>query len=452
MGRIGLGSRLSSTQIEELARRFGPLSEIDPELMQFFPIPRSDRRSPEYERYNVPLPVGAASGWIYDEEGHVVTSHHVVAGANGITLTFHDNSEAPAELLGSDPQTDIALLMTKKSDLRPATLATGSCQQGDIVLAVGSPFRYAFSVSQGIVSATGRQMGILGPHGYEDFIQTDAAINPGNSGGPLANARGEVVGMNTAIASRSGASAGIGFAIPAEMIREVVKELIDKGEVERGYLGVMISDDRRLLASFGTDQGVLIEDMLDGGPAKQAGLESGDIIKAVNGEPIESAAELRRRISRIDPGATVRLALLRDGEETSLEVTLEQQPADGRRSGRPSEVPTTHGDSPETDPLVKLGFERLQTITSEVVQRYDLDPPWGVLVFDVRPFSAASIAGLRQGSIITHLQGEEITDINELRSAIEARDLDKGVRMRVRTPGGPDRFVFLSLQEQGPET
>ena len=452
MGRMGLGSRLSPTEIEKLARRFGPLSEIDPELGQFFRAPRPPRRSPEYERYNVPLPVGSASGWIYDERGHVVTSHHVVARADAITLTFHDNSEAAAELLGSDPQTDIALLVTKKSDLRPATLATDPSQQGDIVLAVGSPFRYAFSVSQGIVSATGRRMGILGPHGYEDFIQTDAAINPGNSGGPLANARGEVVGMNTAIASRSGASAGIGFAIPAEMIREVVAKLIDEGKVERGYLGVMISDDKRLLASFGAERGVLVEDMIDGGPADQAGLESGDIIENVDGEPITSAAALRRRVARAEPGETARLTLLRDGKPMDIEVTLEQQPSAGRTPDRPSETSPPPDDSGELEALGKLGFERLQAITPQIAQRYNLDPPRGVLVLEMRPFSAASTAGMKPGDIISHVQGEKVADIDELRSIVEEHDLEGGVRMRVRTPGGPNRFVFLSLEERGPET
>jgi len=446
--RPRVGARLSPQEMEELLRRFGPFLELDPELRQFFRGRRFEQRGPNYERYNVPLPVGSASGWIYDDQGHVVTNYHVVAQADQIALTFHDNTEAGAELVGSDPQTDIAVLKTEKSGLNPAVLASQPVEQGDIVLAVGSPFRYAFSVSQGIVSATGRRMGILGPHGYENFVQTDAAINPGNSGGPLTNARGEVVGMNTAIASRSGAFAGIGFAIPTEMIRDVVGELIRKGKVERGYLGVMISDDERLLASFGVEQGVLVEDVVDGGPADQAGLESGDVITAIDGQPIQDATALRRQVARTDPGQTAQLTLFRDSQQRAVEVTFEEQPVENWQSDRSAQQLRPQPDnSVQADSLGKLGFERLQTITPEITRQYGLEPSWGVLVVDVRQFSAAAIAGLKRGNIITHVQGQKVTDIDELREQVEGRDLVQGVRMRVRVPGGPARFVLLSLEE-----
>jgi len=353
-----------------------------------------------------------------------------------------------AALSGSDPQTDVAVLKTDKRGLIPAKLATHGVEQGDIVLAVGSPFRYAFSLSQGIVSATGRRMGILGPQGYENFIQTDAAINPGNSGGPLTNARGEVVGMSTAIASRSGVFAGIGFAIPAEMIRDVADELIRKGKVERGYLGVMISDNRRLLASFGADRGVLVEDVVGDGPADRAGLTSGDVITAIAGQPVESATTLRRQVARTDPGETVQLSVLRDGQEVALDVTLEQQPVEESQADRSPQLSRpAPDDAMEAEALVKLGFERLQAITPEIARQYDLDPSWGVLVLEVRQFSAAAIAGLRRGHIITHALGQKVTDVDELRGAVEGQDLNKGVRMRVRVPGGPARFVLLSLED-----
>jgi len=442
-----LSSQVSPEEMEELVQRFGPLLELDPELRQFFRGRRFEPRGPSYERYNVPLPVGSASGWIYDDRGHVITNHHVVAKADHITLTFYDDTEAEAVLVGSDPQTDVAVLKTDKRGLVPAKLNTGGVEQGDIVLAVGSPFRYAFSLSQGIVSATGRRMGILGPQGYENFIQTDAAINPGNSGGPLTNARGEVVGMSTAIASRSGAFAGIGFAIPAEMIRDVADELIRKGKVERGYLGVMISDDRRLLASFGAEGGVLVEDVVGDGPADRAGLTSGDVITAVDGQPVENATELRRQIAHTDPGETVQLKVLRDGRKGTVDVTLEQQPVEQAQAARSPRRPQPESDgSAQAEALVKLGFERLQAITPEIARQYDLDPSWGVLVLDVRQFSAAAIAGLRRGHIITHALGNKVTDVGELRDAVEGHDLNEGVRMRVRVPGGPARFVLLSLE------
>ncbi len=389
-------------------------------------------------------------------QGHVVTNHHVVARADRITLTFHDDTEA--EVVGSEPQTDIAVLKTDAGSLTPARMSFGGLtparmsledvEQGDIVLAVGSPFRYAFSVSQGIVSATGRRMGILGPQGYESFIETDAAINPGNSGGPLTNARGEVVGMSTAIASRSGAFAGIGFAIPTEMIRDVAEELIRKGKVERGYLGVMISDDKRLLASFGMDRGVLVEDTVPGGPGDEAGLQPGDLITQINGEALGDVPTLRRQVSRTDPGQTVELALIRDGQEQEIEVTLEQQPTGQSQPDR-STTPSRPEEDPshEAEALVKLGFERLQSITPQIAERYELEPSSGMLVLDVRRFSAAAISGLKRGMIITHALGKEVREVDQLREAVEGQNLEQGVRMRVHVPGGPARFVLLSLQD-----
>jgi serine protease Do len=319
-------------------------------------------------------------------------------------------------------------------------------EQGDIVLAIGSPFRYAFSVSQGIVSATERHVGILGPQGYESFIQTDTAINPGNSGGPLVNARGEVVGMCTAIASRSGAFAGLGFATPVDLIREVADALIRDGRVKRGYLGTVISDDRSVLATFGAEAGVLIEDMVEDGPADQAGLQPGDVITAMDDEAVEDAATLRERVARSKPGQSIRLRLLREGEQAEVQVTLGQQPVEPGnpksrlRWSRPPEEPE------EAEALAKLGFQRLVALTPAIAREYDLERSQGILVLGVRQFSSAAIAGLRQGHIIVQVHGQEVTDIDGLRQAVEARDLDEGVRMRVQAPGGPARFVLLSLQ------
>jgi len=442
------GSQLSPDQRKQLAQQFGPLLELDPELQQFFRGRRFEQSRPNYEQYNVPLPVGNASGWIYDDQGHVVTNHHVVSKADHITLTFHDDTEAAAALIGSDPQTDVAVLKTDRKNLTPASLATERVEQGDIVLAVGSPFRYAFSLSQGIVSAKDRRMGILGPQGYENFIQTDAAINPGNSGGPLTNARGEVVGMNTAIASRSGAFAGIGFAIPVEMIREVADELIRKGKVERGYLGVMISDDRRLLTSFGAERGVLVEDVVDDAPAEAAGLRPGDVVTAIDGVPIDGTKALRRHVAATDPGQQLRLTLIRDGQRGTLDVVLGGQPTaeqpEQQTSARP-ERPES-GSSVEAEPLGKLGFTRLQTITPEIARQYDLEPSSGVVVLGVRRFSAAATSGIRRGNIITRAQGRKVAGVDELRDAIEGQDLTQGVRMRLHVLGGPARFVLLSLE------
>jgi serine protease Do len=440
-----LSSRMSEQERHGMVQQFGPLFELDPELQQFFRGRRFEQQGPDYQQYNVPLPVGSASGWIYDQQGHIVTNHHVVAKADRITLTFHDGSEAEAEWLGSDPKTDVAVLKADHSDLAPARLAAEPVEQGDIVLAIGSPFRYAFSVSQGIVSAKGRQMGILGPQGYENFIQTDAAINPGNSGGPLTNARGQVVGMNTAIASRSGTFAGIGFAIPADMIRDVVEELMRKGKVERGYLGVTISDDEQLLASFGVDDGVVVEDTIGDAPAAKAGIEPGDVIVALDGQSIGKAARLRREVARTDPGQSVTLTVVRDGQRRELEVQLQQQPMADTQAGGKIQSEAAQAESPEAGALEKVGFSKLQTMSSQIASRFGLDQTEGVLVLGVRRFSAAAVAGISRGHIITRVEGARVTDVDQLRGALEQADLQAGVRLRIQTPGGPARFVMLSL-------
>ncbi len=438
---------LSEEELEELRRRFGPLLDRHPELQPFFRGRRQPQQQPNYDRYNVPLPIGNASGWVYDRQSHVITSHHAVVQAEQITVTLYDDTEVNAQLIGSDPPTDVAVLKIHTENLPPATLAEQPVEQGDIVLAIGSPFRYAFSVSQGIVSATERQVGILGPQGYESFIQTDTAINPGNSGGPLVNARGEVVGMCTAIASRTGAFAGLGFATPVDLIREVADALIRDGIVKRGYLGMVISDDRGVLASFDAETGVLIEDLVEGGPADQAGLRPGDIIKAMDDEAFEDAGTLRERVARSEPGQSIRVRLSREGEQVDVQVTLGQQPVEPEDPDEPAPVEPPGPEEPgEAEALAKLGFQRLVALTPEIAREHDLDTSRGILVLGVRRFSSAAIAGLRQGHIIVQVHGQEVTDIDGLRQAVEARDLDEGVRMRVQAPGGPARFVLLSLE------
>ena len=444
--RRRLAPDLSEEELEELRQRYGPLLDRLPELQPFF-RGRRQPQQPDYDRYNVPLPIGNASGWIYDRQGHVITSHHAVVQAEQIVVMLHDDTEVRAELIGSDPPTDVAVLKIDAKNLSPATLAQQHVEQGDIVLAIGSPFRYAFSVSQGIVSATERHVGILGPRGYENFIQTDTAINPGNSGGPLINARGEVVGMCTAIASRSGAFAGLGFATPVDLIREVADALIRDGIVKRGYLGTVISDDRGVLASFGAEAGVLIEDLVEDGPADRAGLQPGDVIMAMDDQAVEDTATLRERVARSKPGQSIRLTLLRDGEREEVQVTLDQQPIEPQEPDElaPAEPPGPE-EPEEAEALAKLGFQRLVALTPDIAREHDLEASRGILVLGVRPFSSAAIAGLRQGHIVVQVHGREVTDIDDLREAVEARDLDEGVRLRVQAPDGPARFVLLSLQ------
>ena len=300
--------------------RPNPLLE-DPFLRRFFGrlLPESRPR----------LQTSLGSGVIIDREGHILTNHHVIAGADEIEVALRDGRHASAKLVGSDPDTDLALLRIELPRLPVAVLGDSRrLRVGDVVLAIGNPFGVGQTVTLGIVSAVGRRG--LGINTFEDFIQTDAAINPGNSGGALVDASGRVVGINSAIFSRSGGSLGIGFAIPTHIARTVAKELIAHGRVVRGWLGVQIQDlDPRLAESFGlrVAQGVVVAAVLRGGPADRAGLRPGDVILRIGGRPVRDARDALDRIAARRPGERVVLEGLRDGAPARWEATIGERPA-----------------------------------------------------------------------------------------------------------------------------
>ena len=290
---------------------------IPPEMREFFKrfgVPNkewgnngSSPKDNKFNKYNVPQLVASGSGWVYDKEGHIITNYHVVKNADEIEVRFYDKTTKPAKVIGVDPNTDIAVLQVEADNLHPAQLAAHSPDQGELVFAFGSPFSFEFSMSQGIISGKGRHLGILGSTGYEDYLQTDAAINPGNSGGPLCNIYGKVVGMNSAIATRTGAFNGIGFAIPVEMLRRYIPELIKEGSIARGYLGVMINDNPKLLKSFGVEHGVVVDDIVGDGPAGKAGIKRGDVITEVNGKKVMDSTGLRQVIADFGDRKSTRL-------------------------------------------------------------------------------------------------------------------------------------------------
>ncbi len=284
--------------------------------------------------------ISTGSGWLWDEQGHIITNLHVIHAADQIDVLFHDGSRKSAEIAGFDETTDIAVLKVDDDALIPAIRSEQSPAQGDIVFAFGSPFDYRFSMSQGIISGLGRTAGLLGRGGYENFIQVDAAINPGNSGGPLTNWNGEVIGMNTAVASREvqvaerGWFAGVGLAIPMDMILPVVEQLIRDGDVQKGFLGVYIAPvDHRSDALFESANveahGVLVTGAPQNAPAGRAGVQSGDIILAIDDHPTATMSQLRSIISSRQPGSAVTVRLLRwngDGdvaEQLEIVVTLD---------------------------------------------------------------------------------------------------------------------------------
>ncbi|MDX1593195.1 MAG: Do family serine endopeptidase, partial [Gammaproteobacteria bacterium] len=298
----------------------------DPFFRRFFdlPAPRRERRAQSL-----------GSGVIIDaEQGYVVTNHHVVARAREITVTLRDGRALPATPVGADPEADIAVIRVEADDLTALELAdSDSLRVGDFVVAIGNPFGLGQTVTSGIVSALGRSG--LGIEGYEDFIQTDASINPGNSGGALVNLRGELVGINTAILAPAGGNVGIGFAIPAYMVRELVAQLVEHGEVRRGHLGVVLQDlTPRLAEAFGieTTRGAVVSEVADGSPAQRAGLRPGDVIVTVDGVPLRGVAQLRNIVGLRRIGETVELGILRDGRPLALTLEI-AEPVIGHLEG-----------------------------------------------------------------------------------------------------------------------
>lgn len=295
----------------------------DPLFQQFFNIDRL----PQQERIQSSL----GSGVILSPQGYVVTNNHVISGADSIVVSLQDGREALAEVIGSDPETDLALLKIGLPNLPSIILNTSDALRvGDVVLAIGNPFGVGQTVTQGIVSATGRNS--IGLTTYENFIQTDAAINPGNSGGALIDPNGHLVGINTAIFSQSGGSHGIGFAIPAITARQVMQDLIEHGRVIRGWLGIEVQElTPQLAESFNLESsdGVIVSGIVRNGPAHRAGLEPGDILLAINSETITTGRDLMRRIARTKPGETVRFEVLRNDRKLSLlaEMSERAQPA-----------------------------------------------------------------------------------------------------------------------------
>ncbi len=436
------------------------------------PAPRPDTRDDDdWSRYNPALPSGNGSGWVYDDQGHIITNYHVVRGADEIIVRFADGTEREAELVNVDSNTDIAVLNVDipPENLHPAALAPNGVRQGEIVFAFGSPLRFEFSMSQGIVSAKGRKLNIIGPTGYENYIQTDAAINPGNSGGPLTNIYGQVVGMNTAIAAQrdpSGQRAsmsflGLGFAIPVSMVQSVVDQIIDEGKVTRGFLGVIIGElDPDLAKTYGYNgKGVLVVEPIPGSPGDEAGIQVDDIITAVDGQPVRDPDELRYRIASFRPGSDVKITVFRDGVSRDFNVTLAELPSVSSAGlpTPPSRQATPQPNDAEADArgmdlLRKLGFAELETFTAEDAARSRIPHQPGVLIERVRPGSTAATMRIGEGSLITQVMRADVTTVEELAAATADLDPDEPVRFRVMNWNPLEgrfepRIVALSLPD-----
>ncbi|QYX58529.1 Do family serine endopeptidase [Roseovarius sp. SCSIO 43702] len=383
------------------------------------------------------------SGFVISEDGYIVTNNHVIERADEIIIEFYEGGELEAEVIGTDPKTDIALLKVEPDEPLPFVSFGDSdgARVGDWVMAMGNPLGQGFSASAGIVSARNRALSGT----YDDYIQTDAAINRGNSGGPLFNMDGEVVGVNTAILSPNGGSIGIGFSMASNVVTRVVNQLKEYGETRRGWLGVHIQDVSDDVAeAIGLDEarGALVTDVPEG-PAREAGMEAGDVILSFDGEDVADTRELVRRVGNAEVGKTVRIVVFRnDGTET-LKVTL------GRREEAEGAVPAAQPGGGVDGEAVEgevLGMT-LSPVTDELREQLELDDDaTGLVVKDVDPLAEAHEKGMRAGDLVTEAGQQKLMSLSDLETRIEeAREAGrKSLLLLVRRAGEP-RFVALSL-------
>jgi serine protease Do len=355
---------------------------------------------------------GLGSGVIVRADGYILTNHHVVDSAEQVTVELTDGRSFKAKVVGSDAPSDLAVLKIDGRNLHTVALADSSAVRvGDVVLAVGNPLGIGQTVTMGIVSAKGRATGGAGDGSFEDFIQTDAPINQGNSGGALVSTRGELIGINSQILSPSGGNIGIGFAIPANMARNVMTQLIDKGQVHRGMLGVTIQPVTSEIArSLGLEQvrGALVSDVKAGSPADNAGVRRGDVITAIDGAAVKDGNVLRNHVAQLLPGSNVKLTLLRAGKEQTVSVTLAELQAANKGAGsRESQAdPTGYGMS-------------VEPLTPERAKQLGISASGGVVVTGVEPSGRAADAGIRSGDVISEVDGKPVQGADALRSALQ---------------------------------
>jgi serine protease Do len=384
--------RTRSTQMEQYFN--------DP-AFRFFFGPEQWHRAPQQR-----MERSLGSGVILSKEGYIVTNSHVVEGADEIIVTLNDQKKAfAAKLVGSDPASDLAVIRIEAEGLQPIRLSRAKdVRIGDVVFAIGNPFGVGETVTQGIVSALNKQS--VGINQYENFIQTDASINPGNSGGALIDSRGALIGINTAILSKSGGNHGVGFAIPVDMVRDVVAKLVSDGKVARGYMGVVISDvTEQMQALYTHKEGAVVTDVQQGSAAEQAGIKRGDLIYAVDAEAIDSSGDLRHRIAALEPGSGVVLSIEREGREIQVSLTLGSKDR----------------ESPSTQSIIEgATFGEL-----DAQKRARLRIPSGVIgvvIEQVEPGSKAQKEGFYEGDVIIQVENRTIETLKDLREALEVAD------------------------------
>jgi serine protease Do len=412
----------------------GPDSQgqgMDPFFRQFFGENGPGFNVPKERREK-----SLGSGVIISPEGYILTNNHVVDHATDITVTLHDKRELKAKVIGTDPRTDVAVLKIEGSNFPSLMLGNSSqVEVGDVVLAIGDPFGVGQTVTSGIVSATGRSG--LGIEDVEDFIQTDAPINPGNSGGALVDDEGHLIGINTAILSgNSGGNQGIGFAVPINLARHDMDQILEHGKVERGYLGILPENVTPALAkAFNTSNssGALVGDVTPNSPAAKAGLQKGDIVTAVNGQPVTDANQLRLMIGEMSPNATANLSVQRNGKTEAVAVTLGEFPSTEQRASN---------NAGEQENAALEGVQ-VETLTPDTAQELKLSAQTkGVVVDQVSPESKAADSGLQRGDVIQQVNHKPVTNTNDFKQAVTSTTKDAPVLLLVNRQGNT---LFLAV-------
>jgi serine protease Do len=417
-------------------RRAPQDDELPDELRRFFQGGEDDDPSPGG---------GFGSGFLVDAKGVILTNHHVVNGADQVLIQLRDGRKFTSKDIKTDPKTDLAIVRIEAKEALPyLELGDSDAMEiGDRVLAVGAPFGLTGTVTSGIISAKGRSLHL---NMYEDFLQTDAAINPGNSGGPLVSLEGKVIGINAAIKSRSGGFQGVGLAIASNMAQSIMKQLLENGLVRRGYLGVQIKDivERDVaerLGLKGDENGVLVTRVFEDTPGAKAGLKSGDVITGLAGKPVHDGHELQMIVARQPLGKPAEVKILRDGQPKTLQVTIEEQPAQYGTVRVP--VPRGPARNEESLSIDKIGVEAMD-LTSELAEQLGYrEGAKGALITRVENEGLAGEGGLRRGMLVTKVDKKPITSAKELRDRIASVSLDEGVLLQVETPQGGTNYILL---------
>ncbi len=440
---VSIESRAKTTikakQPRHKAQQDDDQPQVPQDLRKFFQLqPDDGDQAPEDGT------LGFGSGFIVDPKGVVMTNYHVVDGANEVVVELNDGRKFVSHDIKSDPKTDLAIVRIKTNKPLPY-LEFGNSDEmevGDRVLAVGAPFGLAGTVTAGIISAKGRNLHM---NMYEDFLQTDAAINPGNSGGPLINMDGKVIGINSAIKSRSGGFQGIGLAVASNLARTVKDALENNGAVHRGYLGIGIDeiDSADLAAHLGVKDGhgVIVSKLFADAPAAKAGLQAGDVITALGGKPVNDMRSLQTAVAVLPKGKPVELSVVRDGKSENLSVTIDEQPPDfGTEKVARPQMPDSFKDAVE---LNKIGAEAVD-LTPKLAEGLGYkDGEKGALLTDVDREGAAAQAGLGRGVLVTKVEKQPVTGASDLKDKLSKESLDKGVMLQVESPKGGLTYVLL---------